>query len=423
MRRRCTLAIIVLWVVVFSASMAVSAQKTTITFGVPWGLDVFEGVLLELVDAYNAQSQTVQVEIETGWDRDKLVTAAAGGAGPDVIGFDGPSTVRAIGEVVLRPIDAEIDRHGIDLNRFFPDSVTQIRGQTYTLKLFVDPNFPLIYNDTFLQEAGVAMPPRSIPELDEVFPKLTRRTADGQAERVAMLPWNLGDEHLFLTWGPAFGATKIWDGDETSGRFVLSTPEWRSTFDWIIDYYHRIVPDIGHWGDRAWWNLDWLIEGRIAMAYHVSPTLGRLKATTPYTWKIAPPLSGPSGVEMPIWFGGFTFGVGKFTQNEEAAFDFLRFLIWDAQASEIIGSAGLIGAYQGAAAHDVLLENNPEWAEFISLLPRAFGNLYIPPQVRFGERATEFMNAIKAGASVPNALAELERVVNAEAAEVDMLRE
>ena len=61
-----------------SASAAAVAQKTTITFGVPWGLDVFEGVLLELVDAYNAQSETVQVEIESGWNANKLITAAAG---------------------------------------------------------------------------------------------------------------------------------------------------------------------------------------------------------------------------------------------------------------------------------------------------------------------------------------------------------
>src|SRR5690606_41609229 len=98
-----------------------------------------------------------------------------------------------------------------------------------------------------------------------------------------MLPWNLSVAHLFFTWGPVFGANQIWEGDETSGRYVLTTPEWRATFDWLMDYYHRVAPDVAAWGDRRWYHIDWLVEGKVAMAYHVSPTLGRLQAATPYT--------------------------------------------------------------------------------------------------------------------------------------------
>ena len=238
-----------------------------------------------------------------------------------------------------------------------------------------------------------------------------------------MLPWNLSVAHLFFTWGPVFGANQIWEGDETSGRYVLTTPEWRATFDWLMDYYHRLAPDIASWGDRRWYHIDWLVEGKVAMAYHVSPTLGRLQAATPYTWKIAPPMTQPGGAELPVWFGGFTFGVGKFTQKEEAAYDFLRFLVWDPEASEIIGRYGLIGAYQGAVAHDVLLEHNPEWAEFVALLPRASGNMYVPPQINFGAAADTFINAVKAGGSVPNGLAEMERILNNQAAEAGILRQ
>jgi len=410
--RRQHLALVLFVVMALTFSTAAMAQKTTISFGVPWGLDVFNGVLLELVDAYNAQSDKYRVEIDTGWGPDKLLTAAAGGTGPDVVGVDNPDTVRTLGEAVLRPIDVMIDRYGIDRGRFLPDSVTQLRGQTYSIKMFVDPNFPLIYNETLLQESGIGQPPATISELDEVNSKLTRRSNDGLVQQLGMLPWNLGDDHLFFTWGPTFGAASIWEGDENSGRFKLATDEWHETFDWIAEYVHRLLPEIGHWGDRRWYHLDWLIDGNVLMAYHVSPTLARLKENTPYTWKVAPPLTNPGGSAAPIWFGGFTFGVGKFTNVEEGAYDFLRFLTWDERASEIIGRTGLIGAYQGSVAHQVLLENNPEWSDFLAVLPLASGNYYRPPQVNFAAEATAFMNSVREGGTVADGLFEMERRLN-----------
>lgn len=414
--------VILLLLVALSVGPTVLAQETQITFGIPWGLDVFDGVLLELVDEYNQQNPGVHVNIESGWGIDRLITGAAGGAGPDVIGFGGPGEVVSIGEAVLQPIDAMIERFGIDTSLFLPDSVTTMGGQTYALKMFVDPNFPLLYNETILLEAGINGPPATVTDFDEMFHKLTRRSSTGDVEQLAMLPWNLGEEHLFLTWGPTFGAYSVWEGDETSGRYHVNTDEWRTTFEWINGYYQQLLPDIAHWGDAAWWQLDWLFEGKLAMAYHVSPTLGRLQDVTPYTWKAAAPLSHPDGAEVPMWFGGFSFGIGKFTQHADAAYDFLEFITWDPRAAEIIGNAGLIGAYQGSVAHQVLLESNPEWTEFLSLLPRAFGNLYNPPQVSFSTAAVDFFTAVKEGSTVPGELAEMERRLNAQAAEAGILR-
>lgn len=419
--RHRSLAAAIVLTLLLTVATAASAQKSTVTFGIPWGLDVFQGTLLRLVDAYNEQSELYHVEIDTGWSPEKLLTAAAAGTGPDVVGVDGPDEVRNTGEVVLQPIDIMIDRYDIDVSRFLPDSVTQIRGQTYAIKLFVDPNFPIVYNETLLQQAGLSEPPRTIQEFDEIYPKLLRRSNDGMLEQAGMLPWNLSEGHLFQTWGPVFGADRIWEGDETSGRYNVTTPEWRATFEWLNDYYQRISPDIAHWGDRRWYHLDWLIEGKLLMAYHVSPTLRTLQETTPYTWKIALPMTQPGGAEMPIWFGGFSFGVGKYAENLEGAYDFLRFITWDDRAAEIIGTTGLIGAYQGSVAHEVLLEHNPVWAEFIGLLPKASGNFYNPPQIRFADLSAEFVRSWKEGGSVPNGLAELERLLNSLAAEAGVL--
>src|SRR5690606_33400675 len=88
------------------------------------------------------------------------------------------------------------------------------------------------------------------------------------------------------------------------------------------------------------------------------------------------------------------------------------FLTWDERASEIIGRTGLIGAYQGSVAHQVLLENNPEWSDFLAVLPLASGNYYRPPQVNFAAEATAFMNSVREGGTVADGLFEMERRLN-----------
>ena len=148
--------LVVLALALFSlVSISVAAQeKITLTVATPWGdTTAFNGVFPALVEAYQKLRPDVEIEFLWGWSGEKIIAALAGGVLPDIVfGWGNTDEMRE----VFMPLDELMERKGVRLDDYLVGSIGQMHllGKTWTLQVFIDPNFPLIYNKTYVRRSG-----------------------------------------------------------------------------------------------------------------------------------------------------------------------------------------------------------------------------------------------------------------------------
>ena len=118
----------------------------------------------------------------TGWSYDKQLTSAAAGLGPDVVQLLSGNESSYL-QLVTAPLDDRLEWAGIPAASFLPKTVSEQDGAIYGLPMFVDINFPLMYNKTLYSEAGLdaETPPATLADFDVVSSRVAparRRRAD-----------------------------------------------------------------------------------------------------------------------------------------------------------------------------------------------------------------------------------------------------
>ena len=367
------IALVVASVLLVANVGAFAQQKITISVAIPWGdTTAFNGVFAALKEAYEEMRPDVEIEYLTGWGGDKTLAALAGGVLPDIVfGWGNTDEMR---EVYL-PLDEMMARNGVRLDDYLVGAVGQmhIMGKTWVLQVFVDPNFPLIYNKTLFTQAGLdpEAPPKTVAEFDAMFPKLTRREADGRITQIAMHTWLWRDSYQgfnALTFGSAFGGT-LWEGTETEGRLGLATPRMAAAYEWLKGYEDLYRADAASLSLSGWMGA--MPQGHQAMTYSITPDLKRLKTLLPmHEFSVAPPFHEETqGFEYPVWFGGWPAGVSVHSRHPEEAFDFLVFMSYSPEGQEILARVGeLFPSTKESPGFVALIEENPDWLNFINAL-------------------------------------------------------
>ena|GEM_PF-1695927 len=350
--------------------------QITLTVATPWGdTTAFNGVFPALVEAYKEIRPDVEIEFLWGWGGDKIIAALAGGVLPDIVfGWGNSDPMRE----VFMPLDELMERKGVRLEDYLIGSIGQmhIQGKTWTLQVFIDPNFPLIYNKTLFAQAGLDpnQPPTTVAEFDAMFPKLTKRDASGNMVQIAMPVWQWKDEYQVfnaLTWGSAFGAT-LWQGSETEGRFGLTSPQMVAAYEWLKRHFDQYGADAANLVAPGWGSfMGRMMNGQQAMVLAITPHLKDLRRLAPgYEFTVAPPFhEEDGGFEYPIWFGGWSAGVTTQSKHPEEAFDFLAFMSYSPEGQEILARVGeLFPATKESPGFTALVEETPDWLGFINAL-------------------------------------------------------
>lgn len=190
-------------VTVFGASLG-AAASTKISFWHTWSGE--GGAAIEaLVTSFEAAHPEIDVEIVLTTDLEqKLLTAVAGGASPDVVLFDRYKTGQFAARGALMALDSYIEAHGINAADFFDAAwdETRYQGKSYGVPFYVD-NKALLYNKRLFAEAGLDpnRPPETWEELMEYSKLLTKRDSEGYLTQVGFVPPGTG-----LPWFTIFGS-------------------------------------------------------------------------------------------------------------------------------------------------------------------------------------------------------------------------
>jgi len=320
----------VLWVMVFAGCGASEPESADGRVQVSYWRTLTGGAgdaQEELATQFNDSQVSVSISVEfQGGYADlaaKLMTAAAGGTGPDVTQL-GTFEIREFARAgLLVDLSPFIEgQNGIDTSDW-PGTMLnagRIDGGLYWLPFNVTVPV-LYYNADAFAEAGITNPPETWDALFGLTQRLTKRESNGKTTRHGLALWN-------STW-PMLSA--IW----SEGGEVTSTDYTNITIDHPVSVAlfrilqgsvndgSVVVPAKASGGHRAAFT-----SGRAAMILDSpAPFDEIMRQSTGFTPKVANYPAGSKGKIYAPGGGGIVMLARTPEDKREAAWSFMRFLL------------------------------------------------------------------------------------------------
>ncbi len=218
----------------------VAARKVTLEV---WGLDPEDQGYGALIDYWNKNNPDIQVNaIAAGMriqDPQKLLTAIAAGAGPDVAWVDRFQIASWVARNAFQPLDDLAAANDFVAEDVFYepalDEATYL-GSLWALPTTTDSR-ALYLNIDLLDDAGLSaddLDTGNWEQLTEYAVKLTRRDSSGRVTQIGFVPtqdpWTLGSGGMWL-WGWANGGREV----DEEGNVALDNPQFVEALEWAVD--------------------------------------------------------------------------------------------------------------------------------------------------------------------------------------------
>lgn len=262
----------------------------------------------------------------------KGATAAETGAGPDIIQLWVNAPLQFAENLVdLDDIAGELDKRGKWYS--VAGDAAKSNGHWKAIPQFFSAH-AVNYREDYFKSAGITKTPETWEELLDAGRKLK---AAKQPPIGMALGHAVGDGNNFLyslMW--AYGGAEVAEDGKT---VIFNSPEVLKTVEFIKQYYtDAMTPDVLAWDDSS--NNRAFLAGTISATNNAASIYESARTDAPDVYKnmnhfIYP--AGPAGraqyVEM------HSLGIMKYSKNQEAAKDLLRYLMDDAQYSPWLASA------------------------------------------------------------------------------------
>lgn len=315
------------------SAVPVGAKTTTLTMYQFWGVTGTPPIgqaFLTVAKEYERLHPNIKIKVVAGADQAKLVTAMAGGVGPDIAVADEKISSMALRKL-MAPLDDLIKRDRINKDDFWAPSWRECEwdGKVWAMPWGSDPNFGMWYNKTMFKQAGLLdRGPETIQEMEAISGKIHQKSADGKTTRVGIVPWSAyGYPNSIYTWGWVFGGSFY---DIKAKKVTADDPKIVRALKWMKDFGDR------NGGFSAINGLSAFENSKCAM----SPK-------GPWDLTLVPKMKNielgidrmpvDAGVdEDPTWVGGHKMIIPAGCKHRNEAWDFLKFMTADAKGSAIL---------------------------------------------------------------------------------------
>ncbi|MBM4265623.1 MAG: extracellular solute-binding protein [Deltaproteobacteria bacterium] len=368
-----------------------------------------EGELVqELVPGFEERHPGVRVRVQQiPWSaaHEKIVTAYAGGAMPDVlqVGNTWIAELAVLG--AIEPLGKELAASGSGAREdWFPGVLEAgvVDGRTWALPWYVDTRL-LFYRSDLLERAGAAQPPRTWSDWMEV---MTRIREAGDSAHAILLP--LGEWETPVILALQNGSHLLADDDT---RAAFQTPEFRGAFEFYVDLFRKGLAPTGSEA-QAGSVYQGFAEGLFAFLvtgpWNLREFRDRLPAELASDWTTAPMPAregeGP-GVSLAL---GASLAVARTSTHREESWRWVEYLTEPAQQIAFYRSAGDLPARRSAWSDGGITED-PRAASFFAQLARVVPPPRIPEWERIAARIAQHAEAaIRGDATIDTALAALD---------------
>lgn len=368
-------------------TMAATGQDQTKLVFAYWGdpaeLPPFEKIVAD----YEAANPGIDIEVQHApWSGyfTRLDAQLAAGAGPDVFFITNVPTYAARNQ--LEPLDRWIADNSFPIEQYNQEALAihSLDGKLYSIPRDNDTN-ALYYNRAAFDAAGVAYPEAGWDwdDLREAALALTQR--DGS--RVSMYGFAT-EANDWPRWIIQNGGD-VFDNPLKPTHFTMDQPAATEAVQFLGDLINtdRVMPSFQEL-QQSGGTSQLFLSGQVAMVVTNAARLGTF-ADAGFDWAAAPLPTGRTGIHANR-LGGAGFAMNAFSQNKDAAWDFLSYLAGEpgqvtfasANASAVpamVGNDAVRAAFNAPYA-DVFLtesENGKLFPQFVGYVD--ITNLYIQP--------------------------------------------
>lgn len=304
-------------------------------------------VIQSVVDDFEAANPGVTVEVKSGQDDQKMRQAISAGQAIDVglsYSTDQVGTLCSSGDFI--DLASFLERDDVDLDQI-PATVrsyTEYDGVRCVMPALADV-YGLYYNRALLAEGGYTEPPTTLDELADMAVDLTTYAADGSIETLGFMPLLGYYENSEAHWAPA--AEAEWLNDDGTSA-IGSSEGWTELLEWQADLIDRLGGYDALATFQAGLGQEFSAQndfqtGRVAMNVDGEYRTAFVADQAPDLDYGTAPLPMAAGHEDAYGSGYITgniVGIGKGTQNPEAAWALVKYLTTD-PAAQVALSNGL----------------------------------------------------------------------------------
>lgn len=406
--------VILLWSTVTAAAERV---EITFWFGHPES-NLFAQALAQKIEEFN-QINDLGIHVNVvftggggGAYLDRIITAQAGGIGPDVAHMWTyhlqPLALQGLLLDVYEVIEPSRVRQLADLT---PGALEMVSydGALYGLPVSAN-TFGLIYNGDNFAEAGLAGAPATVQELDQYAQRLTRLNSDGSIAHMGYYP----DDFTRLYWGWVFGGDYY---DAEAQQYTIDDPRIVEALEWVVSYGERYGLDAinifrAQLGSPAQGQGP-LISGRfsiLSIGQYRIPTLRRLAPDV--DWRFAPLPTAPGGPQQPTTLiEADVVAVLSTTPHPKEAAEFLLWFGSSATLATMIQEHNLLIPHRGVSP-GLYHPDFQMWAE-LAQSPNARAVPFTPVSASFDRVfASAVAKAINGNMPASGALSEANEILN-----------
>ncbi len=303
-----------------------------------WGIEnenYFSDALRDFSSNYQGNINIIYKEIPKENYEDDLVNALAEGKGPDIFMIKDNWLPKHWQKIY--PLSSK----GFSLENYFPEIVKQefSPNNIYALPLYID-TLSLIYNKDLLNQAGIAVIPKTWDELEKDIPRLVKEkngeliqagiALGGTMESIPIAPDILSALMLQA------GCPMVSD-DFSSAQFTIQTENnFYPGLNALRFYTHFANPENldYSWNDNLGNYLDAFSNGKVAFILGYKKDIPIIKEKNPYLnfgVSYFPQIDLNKPLNYPSYWG---LTVSKQSLNPDIAWDLVKFLTLNPQVAE-----------------------------------------------------------------------------------------
>ncbi|MDQ0644660.1 ABC transporter substrate-binding protein [Microbacterium murale] len=305
----------------------------TIEFAQWWEPELPDGEFRALIDEFEDANPGITVDLVSGpyaSTKEQLFAGAASGTMPDVVGLDGAWVNDFASQGVIADLSALMEEYDYDDSELA--SQIQVDGSTYMIPV-VNFVYPMFTNDTLLAEAGVTAPPTTRTEFADAAAKVSALGGDASGW---VLPLSLeapnGVQNDVMSWVWASGGSMLKDGQPD-----LTNDEVTSAVDFIGGLWDDGSIASGSFTMKEQDKVEEFTNGRVGMMIDSLAHINLIRETNPdlkFSISALPAEDGYDG-ERGIPYASWGIGVAENSENKEAAFKLVEFLMSEDTNSEL----------------------------------------------------------------------------------------